>query len=281
MAVLAVILARAGSKGLPCKNALTVAGRPMLAWTIDHALASRCVDRVVLTTDGSALAEIGRSCGVEVIDRPAELATDGATVADAARHALMAAEHGEGEAYDPVVILYGNVPVRPAGLVDRAVALMRETGCDSVQSVCDVGKAHPYWTKRLGAGSRLEPFMDNTVDRRQDLPPLYLLDGGLIVVRRTVLRDSAGGDAHAFLGVDRRAVVTEPGEVIDVDNERDRLVAEAVLVHGNDRATARPAATIGGEGGGRGAGDGSGEAGGPRSADDRGGDGRPGRVRAA
>lgn len=228
---LAVILARSGSKGLPGKNETVIAGRPMLAWTVDHARAAASVDRVVLTTDGQRLAAIGRTLGLEVIERPAELASDTATVDSAARHAVEAVE-AEGSEIDVVVLLYGNVPVRPPGLIDRAVAMLRETGCDSVQSVCGVGKTHPWWMKTLDEEGRMSAYVENRVYRRQDLPPVYLLDGGLIVVRRDVLFTLREGEPHAFLGKDRRAVVTQPGEVIDIDTATDLAVAEAALRHG-------------------------------------------------
>ncbi|QDU72913.1 acylneuraminate cytidylyltransferase family protein [Mucisphaera calidilacus] len=231
--VLALILARAGSKGLPGKNELDVAGRPMLAWTVDCAREAACVERVVLTTDGERLAEMGRSLGVEVVERPGALADDTATVDAAARHAVTVLEAG-GASYSEVVLLYGNVPVRPSGLVDRAVSMLRETGCDSVQSVCGVGKAHPYWMKTLDETGRMSAYEANQVYRRQDLPPVYLLDGGLIAVRRASLFVECAGEPHAFLGEDRRAVVTEPGEVIDIDTAADLAVAEAVLLSRGD-----------------------------------------------
>lgn len=226
--VLALILARAGSKGLPGKNEKEVAGRPMLSWTVDDARSAACVDRVVLSTDGARLAEIGRGLGIGVVERPGDLATDTATVDSAARQAVEVLE-GEGVVVDEVVLLYGNVPVRPAGLIDRAVAMLRETGCDSVQSVCPVGKAHPWWMKRVGEDGRMEAYEANRAYRRQDLPALYLLDGGLIVLRREALFTVVAGEPHAFLGGDRRAVVTEPGEVVDIDTEADLAVAEAAL----------------------------------------------------
>lgn len=229
---LAVVLARGGSKGLPRKNVLPVAGRPMVAWTLEHALRSARVSAVVLSTDDAEAATVARGLGVEVIDRPAELAHDTATVDSAARHAVQRYEATHGVAVGAAVILYGNVPVRPADLSDRAVAMLAGSGADSVQSVAPVGKMHPYWMKRLEpaeGGDRLVMYEDNAVYRRQDLPPVYMLDGGVIAVTRASLFTVAEGQPHAFLGADRRAVVTGPGEVVDVDDATDRRVAEAIL----------------------------------------------------
>ena len=224
---LAVILARAGSKGLPRKNGLSVAGKPMLAWSIEHALESRCIDRVLLSTDGPELAEIARRYpGVEVVMRPEELASDTATIDAAVRHAV----NQHLGMHSAVVILYGNIPVRPTDLTDRAVEKLYDTGCDSVQSVCPVGKHHPFWMKTVDpANGKMKHYIDNDVYRRQDLPEVYGLDGGVIAVTRESLFTVIEGEPHAFLGGDRQAIITRSDDVIDVDNEIDRVVAEAML----------------------------------------------------
>lgn len=223
---LGIVLARAGSKGLPNKNALEVAGKPMLAWTIEHALASKRLERVLVSTDGPMLADIARQYDVEVVLRPAELASDTATVDAAARHAVNQIVG----LHEHLAILYGNIPVRPADLTDRALAKLDQARCDSVQSVYNVEKNHPYWMKSVDPDTaRLEMFIDNDIYRRQDLPPVYMLDGGVIALTRKALFNFEAGRPHAFLGTDRRAIITKPGEVVDVDSELDRLVAETIL----------------------------------------------------
>ena len=206
----------------------------MIEYTLDHALASERVDRVIVSTDCEKAAGIARRRGVEVIERPAELASDTATVDAAARHAVeQFAIRNPQSAIRNVVILYANVPVRPRTLIDDAVTKLVETGCDSVQSVCAVGKMHPYWMKRVVEGDRLLPYVENTVYRRQELPAVYQLDGGIIAVTRKSLFVVEAGQPHAFLGKDRRAVITESGApgsgVVDVDGAMDMRVAEAVI----------------------------------------------------
>lgn len=229
----AIILARAGSRGVPCKNERAIAGRPCIAWTIDDARAAGSVGRIAVSTDGARLASIARDLGVGVVDRPPALAGDAATVDDAARHAVNALGGGAG---DPVVLLYANVPVRPAGLIDRAVALLRESGADSVQSYAPVGKHHPWWTAVVGDDGAVRAWdggvLNHGVYRRQDLPPAHVPDGGVLVVTRRALALGVPGSApgpHAFLGASRRGVVTGEGEVIDIDSEGDLLAAEAAL----------------------------------------------------
>ncbi|MFH1419548.1 MAG: acylneuraminate cytidylyltransferase family protein [Planctomycetota bacterium] len=224
---LAVILARAGSKGLPHKNVLPVAGRPMIAHTINHAKAAREIDAICLTTDDPRAAEIGRAEGLFVVNRPAELATDTATVDAAARHAVDLYE----KAVCPVThvaLLYANVPVRPEGVIDRAMRHLIDTGADSVRSLAPVTKQHPDWIHRLD-GDRMVQFRRNSIYRRQELEPLYYHDGAVVAVTRRALFATDPDDNHAFMGADRRGVVVEEGMAVDVDSTADLQIAEAVI----------------------------------------------------
>jgi CMP-N-acetylneuraminic acid synthetase len=224
-AALAVVIGRAGSKGLPNKNARLVAGRPMVCYSIDDARAASCVDELIVSTDCEGVAAAAREMGASVVDRPPALATDEAPIDDAVRHAIRV----NGGHHDVVVILYANVPVRPPGLIDRAVRELCATGADSVQSYTDVGKHHPAWMVRLDEQGRVMPVMDSRAYRRQDLPSLLIPDGGVIAVRRAALLTVVEGEPHAFLGRDRRGIISAPGSVVDVDDERDLLVAETRL----------------------------------------------------
>ena len=234
MRTLAVILARAGSKGLPGKNERLIAGKPCVQWTIEHAQRARAIDEIVLSTDGDALSAIGERCAVRVARRSRDLASDSATVDSAAREALAQTERDLGR-FDAVVILYGNVPVRPEGLIDNAITTLERTGCDSVQSYAPVGKHHPCWTAVVDDAGAVRPYsgdvLNNGIHRRQDLPPAHIPDGGVIACTREALGLELGAPdgPHAFFGIDRRGVLTDDGAVIDIDSEIDALVAEAVL----------------------------------------------------
>ncbi|MDX2116279.1 MAG: hypothetical protein SFZ24_11770 [Planctomycetota bacterium] len=248
MSVLALTLARSGSRGLPGKNLRMIAGRRCVEWTLRAALAARdagAVTRVALSADGAELLEAARGLGVETVERPAELAGDTARVDDAARHAVRALEAG-GAAVERIVILYGNVPVRPAGLIERAAALLAESGADSVQSYEPVGKHHPWWTAVVEPGARVRPWegevLNHGVFRRQDLPPAHVPDGGVLAVTRRALFlevPGCGAGPHAFLGRERRGIVNEIGSVVDIDTEIDALVAQAVLSGRGEGAACR------------------------------------------
>jgi len=249
---IAVVLARAGSKGVPGKNRAMVGGRPCALWTVEAALAAESVRAVVLSSDDESLKELARPLGVRIVDRPAALASDAATVDDAARHAVEAMERA-GVECGSTVLLYANVPVRPDGLIDEAVRMLDESGCDSVQSYCPVGKHHPWWTVRVDGANAATPgavrpwegeTLYHNVYRRQDLPPAFVPDGGVCAVTRRALFREIKGVApgpHAFLGRDRRAVITAEGAVVDIDSKIDLLVADAIL---REREASRHAARI-------------------------------------
>lgn len=230
---MAIVLGRAGSKGVPGKNMARVGGRPCAAWTIEHALRSSSIGRVVVSSDSAELRALSTEMGAEAIERPAELAHDRATIDDAARHAARALGIGPSMR---IVILYANVPVRPADLTDRAMGLLAESGCDSVQSYAPVGKHHPWWTARVDASGRVGPWegevLNHGVFRRQDLPPAYIPDGGVIALTvRALMLEVPGVEAgpHAFFGANRRGVINPEGAVIDIDAPTDLLVADALL----------------------------------------------------
>ena len=231
---LAVVLGRAGSKGVPGKNSMVVGGKVCAAWSIEAARAAVGVKRVVVSSDCGRLAALAGAMGVGFVRRPEGLAGDEARVDEAARHAALAVDPGG--RFGEVVLLYANVPVRPEGLIDGALAVLRETGCDSVQSYASVGKHHPMWCASLGEGGRVSAFLggelNGGVHRRQDLPAAFVPDGGVIALtRRALMLEVAGaGDGpHAFFGVDRRGVETEGFGVVDIDSAMDVAVAEAAL----------------------------------------------------
>lgn len=234
--IIAVIVARAGSRGVPGKNIALVGGRPCLAWTIDAAQQCPSVSDVVLTTDDQTARQFAASMGVEVVDRPAELATDSARVDDAVRHCVERYElhHTQVRA---VVILYANVPIRPEGLIERAVSLFCRWGCDSVQSYSPVGKHHPWWTARIENDQTVRAWEDGAelnhgVHRRQDLPAAFVPDGGVLVVSREALLERVPGvtrGPHAFFGKVRKGVINPEGSVVDIDTPIDLIVADTLL----------------------------------------------------
>ena len=241
--VLGVILARAGSLGLANKHLRDLLGRPVIEYTFDAARTAETLAHVVLSTDCPQLRQLARARAIPRIDRPAELATATASVQDVLLHAMDAVETSSAFRAEAVVILYGNVPVRGEGVIDRCVAHLFASGGDSVRTFCPVGKWHPAWMSRL-AGDVVEPLAPGSIHRRQDLEPVYLHDGGCVAMTRAALElgRARRDDPHAMFGRDRRGILVGEGETVEVDCERDLYLAEAILRARRDGHAKRRAA---------------------------------------
>lgn len=178
--VLAVITARGGSKGLLRKNVLPLAGRSLIGWTIAAARAARCVGRVVVSTDDAEIASAALSEGAEVpFLRPAELATDTAGSIDVLRHAV-----GQCPGFDYVLLLQPTSPLRTAEDIDAAYDRLRAADAPSCVSVCEVTEL-PWLMYRHDADGRLERLLPEPATglRRQDLPPVFRLNGAVYLAR--------------------------------------------------------------------------------------------------
>lgn len=184
--VLALIPARAGSKGLPGKNIRPLFGKPLLGWPIAAALASRYVDRVILSTDSAEYARIGANLGAEVpFLRPAALAADTAPSSDVVIHAcdFLAAR---GETYDYLVLLEPTSPLTEGSDVDAALETLvaQRASADAIVSVSELVGSHPAFAVRIGSDGRISPYaaVDFTrLPRRQDTEPVFALDGSLYI----------------------------------------------------------------------------------------------------
>lgn len=210
--VIAVITARGGSKGLPRKNVLPAGGRPLIAWTIGAAQASQAVDHVVLSSDDDEIMEAAAAWGCAVpFRRPAGLASDTATSIDVLMHAL-----DQLPGYEYVVLLQPTSPLRTAADIDAAFALLQSHGAPSCVSVCEAEQS-PYWMFRLGAGDVLAPLLpDPGASRRQDLPPVYVLNGAIYIARIDWLRAT-----RSFLGEGCIAYRMPAERSVDIDDAAD------------------------------------------------------------
>jgi CMP-N-acetylneuraminic acid synthetase len=185
--ILGLIPARSGSKGLPGKNIRDLLGKPLVAWTVEAALKSRYLDRVVVSTDDSKIADIARRFGASVpFLRPSQLASDTATSYDVIDHAV-AFLRSTGEEFDYVALLEPTSPLREDNDIDRMIEQIYESGADSVVSVGEAA-SHPSSTKRL-VGQVMEPFCSAVAltNRRQDDEDAYSPYGGIYIAKEVVL----------------------------------------------------------------------------------------------
>jgi CMP-N-acetylneuraminic acid synthetase len=226
MAVIGLIPARGGSKGIPSKNIAPCAGRPLLAYTCEAARASHMLDRVILSTDSDRIAEVGRAYGAEVpFMRPAALADDAAPALPVMLHALEWLESG-GVSAEAIVLLQPTSPLRRAKHIDEAVELFRSTQADSVVSVVEVPhRYHPDSVMREEAGG-LVPYRRgvHTVTSRHDLKPLYARNGpAVLVASRATLRSGQ------LYGMRTIGYQMSEADSLDVDTPWDLHLAELLL----------------------------------------------------
>jgi CMP-N,N'-diacetyllegionaminic acid synthase len=189
--VIGLIPARGGSKSIPRKNLVSVAGRPLLAFTAEAALGALRVDRVLLSTDDPEIALIGRAFGLETpFVRPAELSGDAAGMLPVMRHALDWLTKNGPEPI-AVVLLQPTSPLRTARHIDEAVALLLDSDAETVVSVVEVPHQYsPASVMTMGADDRLTPFLPGPpILRRQDKPRVFARNGpAILAVRSTALR---------------------------------------------------------------------------------------------
>ena len=218
MQVLGVIPARGGSKSVPRKNLAPVEGRPLLAYVVDAARSAKRLERFLVSTEDEEIAQVAKELGAEVpFRRPHELARDEVSIVPVARHAMEAMDR-LGFRADAVLSLQATSPFLEGEDIDRAIETLETSGGDCVCSVERIEHGHPYWVKRL-EGDRILPFNDASNDsylQRQDLPPAYILDGGMFLRRRELLENWSGKDFG--LGKDVRAIVLGGLKSLHIDD---------------------------------------------------------------
>jgi len=211
--VLAVIPARGGSKGVPRKNLREVAGKPLIAWSIEAVRGCRHVDRLVLSSDDAEIIAVASRWGCEApFVRPAALAQDDTPGVEPALHAIDMLP-----GYDLVVLLQPTSPLRSAADIDGCIALMDERGAPACVSVSPAEQS-PYWMFALETGDRMRPLLPvaSPAARRQDLPAAFVLNGAVYVADCAWLRQN-----RTFLA-DRTIGYVMPAErSLDIDTEFD------------------------------------------------------------
>jgi CMP-N,N'-diacetyllegionaminic acid synthase len=223
MNVLGLVPARGGSKGIPGKNIRLLHGRPLLAYALDSARASRVVSRVVLSTDDETIASVGQACGLEVpYLRPSVLATDDAPMAPVIEHAV-AYLSTEGWTADVIVLLQPTSPLRTPAHIRQSVELLLETGADSVVSVVELPQhLSPDYVMRIENG-RLVHYLPEgeRVTRRQDARVACIRDGTVYTFWRRTLLDKGN-----IYGDNCWPMFVPAHESLTIDSPRDWIEAE-------------------------------------------------------
>lgn len=224
MKILALIPARGGSKGIPDKNKKILGGKPLLAYTIEAALAATTLDRIVFSSEDASLRKLATHYGAEVpFERPPHLAADDSGTLEVIQHALRTLAE-QGNTYDAVCLLQVTNPFRTAHFIDKAVSAFIQEKTDSLLSVLKVPHEYnPHWvferkqddTLQLATGEK------EIIKRRQDLPQAYIRDGAIYITRTEVILNTA-----SLYGNTIGYIESDPDRHVNIDTMEDWKKAE-------------------------------------------------------
>lgn len=220
--VLALIPARGGSKRLPRKNVAILAGKPLIAWTIEAANKSKYIDTVVVSTDDNEIAEVSECYGAQIpFRRPEELASDAATSNDVILHALQTLE----EEFDLIVLLQPTSPLRNETHIDESLDVLLSKDGEGVISVAPCDHS-PLWANILPETGDMKGFLRSYENvRSQDLEKFYRLNGAIYAFHVDSILDEKGisysENVYSYI---------MPSEFsVDIDTELDFKIAEVLM----------------------------------------------------
>ena len=221
MRILGLIPARSGSKGIPDKNICNLGGKPLIAYTIEQALGSSLLTRVVVSTDSPRYQKIALERGAEApFLRPTAISADNSTDREVFQHALdYFAERNE--FFDVLINLRPTAPFRSVEDIEHVIHKLNDPSLDSVRSMTLAeGVHHPYWMYRTDEQQLAHPFIDGIAPdqylRRQTLPPIYRLNGVVDGIRTKIIQH------QRHLYGDRMGMVeVPPRRAVDIDTYED------------------------------------------------------------
>lgn len=218
---LAIIPARGGSKRLPRKNILDLCGKPLISWSIEAALKSKYISKVVVSSDDEEILNISSNFGADIIKRPYELANDTATTFDAIKHTI-----NNLEKYDYIVLLQPTSPLRNEKHIDEAIELLEEKQADAIVSVCEMDHS-PLWSNTLPEDGNMRGFLREEIlnKRSQDLEKYYRLNGAVYICKTDKLLENKS----FFLKDNIFAYIMDRKSSIDIDEEIDFEIAKVLI----------------------------------------------------
>ncbi len=229
MNIVAIIPARGGSKGIPRKNLVDIDGKPLIGYSIEHALKSKLINRVIVSTEDEEIAKISKEYGAEIpVMRPYELAEDHVLDLPVYEHMLKYLEESEGYKADIVVHLRPTTPYRKHKWIDQAIEmLIKNKDADSVRSVSEPLQ-HPYRTFRIEDGY-LSPVMKDEhpepyLLRRQDLPQMYFYNCVIDITKPETIFGKSSMTGDKML-----PYIMNQNDVIDIDTKLDLEFARFFL----------------------------------------------------
>lgn len=218
--ILALIPARGGSKGIKDKNIVFLAGKPLIAYSIEAAKYSKYIDDIIVTTDSEKIAEISKQYGASVpFMRPAELATDTSKTIDAVLHAIRTLETME-KKYDVLVLLQPTQPLRTDADIDKAIEVYYKNKEDGLVSVSPVDDSPLLIRTISNDGKLLNLLSQNSTCRRQDMPEYYKVNGCIYINKIEEINESTSFNDNKI------PFIMTKEHSIDIDELSDLCIAE-------------------------------------------------------
>lgn len=225
--ILALIPARGGSKGIKDKNIISLAGKPLIAYSIEAAKKSKYIDSIVVTTDSEKIAEVAKRYGARVpFLRPAELAADTSKTIDAVLHAIKTLKT-MGENYDTLVLLQPTQPLRTTDDIGKAIELYYESGENGLVSISSVDDS-PLLIRSIDEDGKLINLLSqNSTCRRQDMPNYYKVNGCIYINKIDEINENTSFNDNKV------PFIMDKEHSIDIDELSDLWMAECYLKNYN------------------------------------------------
>lgn len=220
--VVALIPARGGSKGVKKKNIRNLAGKPLIAYTIEAALKSKYIDKVIVSTDSTEIAEIAKRCGADIpYIRPKELAEDTTTTLEVVLHAINKLE--EVNTCDSLILLQPTQPLRTEEDIDFAIEYYYSHGEKSLVSITEV-EEHPILMRTFDKSNNMHRLLDvSSTVRRQDMEKIYKVNGAIYINRISQITDKTSFNDNEI------GYIMERSHSVDIDDFSDFVLAEYYL----------------------------------------------------
>jgi CMP-N,N'-diacetyllegionaminic acid synthase len=222
--ILSIIPARGGSKGFKRKNVVDLAGKPLIAWTIEASLDSKYITKTIVSSDDKEVLDISTEYGAKVVKRPDDLSSDSATSESVVKHTIDYLE-SMGEVFDIVILLQPTSPLRNSKDIDSAFEIMFNSDATAVISTCEFdNKILKTFIESpdgflKGISNNEYPFM-----RRQDLPAVYMPNGAIYIIDVNIF------NKNLSLITDRTVCYVMPAnKSFDIDSESDLLSIEKLI----------------------------------------------------
>lgn len=225
---IAIIPARAGSKRLPNKNILKINGKSLIEWSINAALQSKYINKVIVSTDSLDIAEVARLAGAQVpFLRPKKLSTDSATTADVIANVIEYLEE-KNEHFDNIVLLQPTSPLRTTKHIDDSIALFNAHSANSVISVTECEHS-PLWCNTLPDNLSFNGFIKKSLEKKrsQDLPKYYRINGAIYIIKK----ESFLNEKTFFSKEKSFAFIMDSISSIDIDTKLDFIIAETIMTN--------------------------------------------------